>query len=324
MNWRKTRAAGAGRVGYDRAHAADARARATGVFGRTRSTRNRNSAARSASSWLSPPRDNFLRRTKFSAMRLQEWLRCAASRGCSGLADDDVNVRDHRRGHRRHGFRRRALTGEPSDRWLGVIALAVRFTPTRAASLAAGWGGDGTVPDDDGRPRKEPSREVLSKRDAGDLRFFSFACGAPHSQPCAVVAPKRRGREAAATRPGKTPPAGVAALVVAASTQPQDARQVARRLRENLSKGSAYYVRSRSGAMDRRGAQTRAASLQTGRRTRPDASEAHTALGERILLLDDLQQAEQDRADGARINPDNLGARRLSRGLLDQEQLGRE
>lgn len=76
------------------------------------------------------------RRTKFSAMRLQD---VAALRGTSGLLrtlqTTTVNVALIGGAIAVMGFVVALLSGAPSDRWLGVIALAVLFYayPRRAA-----------------------------------------------------------------------------------------------------------------------------------------------------------------------------------------------
>ncbi|HEU4597177.1 MAG TPA: tetratricopeptide repeat protein, partial [Pyrinomonadaceae bacterium] len=93
---------------------------------------------------------------------------------------------------------------------------------------------------------------------------------------------------------------------------PQTERERRAQAYAKLLEGQRYYMRSRTGAMTVETLRLAQQAFRKAAELDPTLSEAHTALGEMaFLFLDDLAQAEQEGLTAVRINPDNLGARRL-------------
>ncbi|MCA1635658.1 MAG: tetratricopeptide repeat protein [Acidobacteria bacterium] len=155
-----------------------------------------------------------------------------------------------------------------------------------------------------------------SSRRAPLARAFSGVascalCLAAFTAPRAILAQKgEAGKPAAA--PSARQPTGASTQAAAQVPQPQNARERRAQAYAKLLEGQRYYVRSRTGAMTVETLRLAQAAFRQAAELDPTLAEAHTALGEMaFFFLDDLAQAEQEGQAAVRINPDNLGARRL-------------
>ena len=153
-----------------------------------------------------------------------------------------------------------------------------------------------------------------------------FAHGVPHARALAfalcVPAP-------AVAQPAPTPPpqpAPAAAVRPGAQPQPQTEREKRAQAYAKLLEGQRYFSGVRSGNLTVEAVRRAQAAFQQAADLDPTLAEARTALAEIALyVLDDQQQAEAEGLAATRINPDNLGARRiLSRVYTLRSKLGEE
>ncbi|HEV3468782.1 MAG TPA: tetratricopeptide repeat protein [Pyrinomonadaceae bacterium] len=123
------------------------------------------------------------------------------------------------------------------------------------------------------------------------------------------------------------PPQGPAPTRLASGTQPaQNERERRAQAYAKLLEGQRYFSGVRSGNLTVESVRRAQAAFQQAAELDPTLSEARTALAEiSLYVLDDQQQAEAEALAAARINPDNLGARRvLSRVYTLRSKLGDE
>jgi tetratricopeptide (TPR) repeat protein len=78
-----------------------------------------------------------------------------------------------------------------------------------------------------------------------------------------------------------------------------------------LLEGQRYYEAVHSGRLTEEALLRAKAAFQQAAELEPTLAEAHTALAEVWLLLDDLQHSEQEGETAARANPDNYGAHQV-------------
>ncbi|HST52043.1 MAG TPA: tetratricopeptide repeat protein [Pyrinomonadaceae bacterium] len=78
-----------------------------------------------------------------------------------------------------------------------------------------------------------------------------------------------------------------------------------------LLEGQRYYEGVRSGTLTEDALLRAKAAFQQAADLEPTLAEAHTALAEIWLLLDDIQRSQQEGQAAARINPDNYGAHQV-------------
>ncbi len=115
------------------------------------------------------------------------------------------------------------------------------------------------------------------------------------------------GQNGEAVKPSATP-----SSAAAQTPQPQNARERRAQAYAKLLEGQRHYMRSRTGQMTVEALRLAQQAFRQAAELDPTLAEAHTALGEMaFFFLDDLQQAEQEGQAAVRIDPDNLGARRL-------------
>ncbi|HZT57720.1 MAG TPA: tetratricopeptide repeat protein [Pyrinomonadaceae bacterium] len=101
---------------------------------------------------------------------------------------------------------------------------------------------------------------------------------------------------------------------VAAQSQAQAAltpRERRAQAYAKLLEGQRYYEAVRSGTMTEEGLLRAKSAFQQAADLEPTLAEAHTALAEVWLLLDDLQRSEQEGETAKRVNPDNYGAHQV-------------
>jgi tetratricopeptide (TPR) repeat protein len=129
----------------------------------------------------------------------------------------------------------------------------------------------------------------------------------------AVTSGSRAARAQDAATPKPSPSATAQQPQAGAQTpQPQSERERRAQAYAKLLEGQRYYMRSRTGSMTVETLRLAQQAFRKAAELDPTLSEAHTALGEMaFLFLDDIPQAEQEGLTAVRINPDNLGARRL-------------
>jgi tetratricopeptide (TPR) repeat protein len=78
-----------------------------------------------------------------------------------------------------------------------------------------------------------------------------------------------------------------------------------------LLEGQRYYEAVHSGRLTEEALLRAKAAFQQAAELEPNLAEAHTALAEVWLLLDDLNHSEQEGETAARVNPDNYGAHQV-------------
>lgn len=127
---------------------------------------------------------------------------------------------------------------------------------------------------------------------------------------------------------GSQPTQGATGAPVAAQSAqpPQSERERRAQAYAKLLEGQRYFSGVRSGNLTVEAVRRAQAAFQQAADLDPTLSEARTALAEIALyVLDDQQQAEAEGLAAVRINPDNLGARRiLSRVYTLRSRLGDE
>jgi len=135
---------------------------------------------------------------------------------------------------------------------------------------------------------------------------------------CAAFVALTAGASQAQTRKDgpaeRTPARQQAGGSAAAQTQTQPAltpRERRAQAYAKLLEGQRYFESVRRGALTEDALHRSQSAFQQAADLEPTLAEAHTALAEIYLLLDDLARSEQEGLTASRINPDNYGAHRI-------------
>jgi tetratricopeptide (TPR) repeat protein len=157
--------------------------------------------------------------------------------------------------------------------------------------------------------RSAPPRRTLKLLFAGSLCLL----------PAATFAQNQEGRPPAAAQPSPT-------TNQLAPGAPQTERERRAQAYVKLLEGQRHFSGARSGNLTVEAVRRAQSAFQQAAELDPTLSEARTALAEiSLYVLDDQQQAESEGLAAVRINPDNLGARRvLSRVYALRSKLGDE
>jgi len=132
-----------------------------------------------------------------------------------------------------------------------------------------------------------------------------------------LLLPANAGAQAQIRSGGRSPRATVNRQSnggIAAQATAQDAltpRERRARAYAKLLEGQCYYEAVHSGRLTEEALLRAKAAFQQAADLEPTLAEAHTALAEIWLLLDDLQHSEQEGVTAARVNPDNYGAHQV-------------
>ena len=144
----------------------------------------------------------------------------------------------------------------------------------------------------------------LFPRCAPPLGALAFAFGLS-----LAAAPVAFAQDAPAAPPAQTQ---ANARPASATQPPQNERERRAQAYAKLLEGQRHFSGARSGNLTVEAVRRAQAAFQQAADLDPTLSEARTALAEiSLYILDDQQQAEAEALAAARINPDNLGARRV-------------
>jgi tetratricopeptide (TPR) repeat protein len=119
--------------------------------------------------------------------------------------------------------------------------------------------------------------------------------------------PRKGGTPARATT-SQQPVGSAAAQTTQTALTPRERRAQAY---AKLLEGERYFEAVRSGALTEAALRHAQSAFQQAADLEPTLAEAHTALAEIYLLLDDLAHSEQEGQTASHINPDNYGAHRI-------------
>ncbi|MBC7933230.1 MAG: tetratricopeptide repeat protein [Rubrivivax sp.] len=141
------------------------------------------------------------------------------------------------------------------------------------------------------------------------LRVFTFAAlvASVSLSPLTHAQPGKEGTD----RPAPQPRTGTQTPAPAQSPTPASERERRAQAYAKMLEGQRYFEAVRSGGLTVETLRRSQAAFKKAAELDPTLAEAHTALAEIALFLDDLNQAEQEGLTASRLNPDNYGAHRI-------------